>query len=70
MIADRFKIGKSCADDEIVMEMLWSCSGQIWDVLAEAFKLRLLNHVSEDAEACWYNFVVHCLRKKVVPSHP
>ena len=55
--------GKTCAEDHIVAEMLKSLPEETADTLAELFVLRLLNHVSEDAEEAWDIYMVPLIAK-------
>ena len=60
-----FKPGKTCADDHIVAEMLQALDDDILEVVASAFKLRLLNHDSEDFDKAWDQQIVLLIRKKL-----
>ena len=57
--------GKTCSDDYLVVEMLQQLDDDILDVLAGAFKFRLLNHLSEDNENAWDTQVLNLLKKKI-----
>ena len=50
--AIKMKDGKACADDLVVAEMIKAADEKFYDVLADAFRLRLLNHVSETSVSC------------------
>jgi hypothetical protein len=45
-----FNWSKTSAQDHLVCEMLKVCNEEFFGVLALAFKMRLLNHTSEDDE--------------------
>ena len=57
--------GKTCASDSVVAEMLQQLDNDIMDVLAVMFRLRILNHYSEDSEASWNDQVLNLVKKKV-----
>ena len=57
--------GKTCASDLVVAEMLQQLDDDLLDVLAVMFRLRLLNHYSEDSEASWNDQVLNLVKKKV-----
>ena len=49
MLIAKLKLGKTCAlDDLMVAEMLLEAPEEVADIIAELFKLRLLNHASCD----------------------
>ena len=56
--------GKTCADDDIVAEMLYHLEDDVLDVLAKAFVLRLLNHISEDDDRVWDNQCLNLIKKR------
>ena len=60
-----FKPGKTCADDMMVSEMLALLGDDVFEMIAEAFQLRLLNALSEDDDASWDEQLVKLLKKKV-----
>jgi hypothetical protein len=45
-----FKNNKSCAEDNVVSEMLRVLDEDVLDLIADAFKIRILNRETEDAE--------------------
>ena len=50
--------------------MLWALDDNVFETIADAFKLRLLNHVSENDENGWDTNIVQCIQKKLAPTHP
>ena len=60
--------GKSCASDMLVAEMLFQLDDDVWEAIAQTFRMRMLNHVSEDEDEAWDEQVVQLLRKKVAPK--
>ena len=48
-----FVRGKVCGDDRVVAEMLSDLEDNVYDEIAAAFRLRLINHPSDDNEAAW-----------------
>ena len=68
-------LGKTCSEDRVVIEMLRCLDIEVLDVLAAAFRLRLLNHPTEDSDNCWGLHLVAMLFKvphacKVVQFRP
>ena len=63
------KLNKSCANDLVTAEMLMFLDEEAYDMLAEMFKLRLLNHFTENDEIAWRENVIQCILKKVDPTH-
>ena len=59
------QIGKTCSEDLVVAEMLQSLDDDILDVLADLFKLRLINHTSEDSAEAWAMQNQNLIKKKV-----
>ena len=57
--------GKTCSDDLVVAEMLQELDDDLFGVLANMFKLRLLNHVSEDSEHAWAVQSLNLVKKKM-----
>ena len=57
-------IGKTCASDYVVVEMLQQLDDDVLDTLARVFRLRLLNHESEDVESAWNEQVLNLIKKK------
>ena len=41
-----------------------------FETLADAFKLRLLNHRTEDEEEAWEQYTVNLINKKLAARHP
>ncbi|CAK0878369.1 unnamed protein product, partial [Prorocentrum cordatum] len=66
----RFKLNRTCAEDLVVIEMIACLDEDTFEVLADVFRLRLLNHVSEADETSWERVVVQCILKKDEPTHP
>lgn len=64
LVALGFGKGKSCADDHIVFEMLYELGHDFYDMLAEAFRFRLLNHWTEDDDKSWAINIITLLEKK------
>jgi hypothetical protein len=52
-MALKMRKGKTCSDDLVVMEMIQELDEKILDELAEIFKLRAINHGSEDMDGSW-----------------
>ena len=67
MIFD-MRLGKSCAEDFIVIEMLRELADDILQCIARAFQLRLLNHCSEDGDDAWDFLSVLLIRKKIAAT--
>ena len=59
--------GKVCADDGLVAEMLKHLDIDILHLIADVFKLRILNHSSEDDEQAWDQVLLNLIQKKVNP---
>ncbi len=60
--------GKTCADDGLVAEMLRHLDIDILHLIADAFKLRILNHVSEKEEMAWEHIFLNLIPKIVNPG--
>jgi ribonuclease HI len=63
------KAGKTCAEDQLVAEMLQNLDLDILHLIAEAFKLRILNHGSEIKEEAWNEVVLNLIPKKKRPRN-
>jgi hypothetical protein len=62
--------GKAGSHDGVVAEMIAQLDELILDELAEVFRLRILNHASEDLEPAWDIHKVSLILKKVAPKSP
>ena len=67
-IAYRFKCNKTSADDHVVIEMITALDEDSFDFIAEAYKLRFLNHVSDNEEKAWEMHMVQCILKSPTPT--
>ena len=63
-VAFKLKRNRTCSDDNIVAEMVTCLGDDVFQVLAEIFKLRLLNHVTEDEDESWSRVMVQCILKR------
>ena len=61
----QFQKNKTCAEDNIVVEMLFQIDTDVLDELACIFQLRLLNHISEDGDDSWDLQYLNLIRKKL-----
>ena len=62
--------GKSCSEDLVVGEMLQCLDEDTYDEIAQSFRMRILNHVSEDDDDVWDSHDVSLILKKVAPTSP
>ena len=62
--------GKMCANDRVAIEMIIAFDEMVLDELAQCFRLRALNHASEDLDAVWDEYGVTLILKKVAPTSP
>ena len=62
-----FKAGKTCAEDNLVAEMLKQLDIDILDTLADIFKLRIMNHPSEEEDESWKVVMINLIPKKIKP---
>ena len=44
--------------------MLADLEDIVYDEIAAAFRLRLINHVSEDGDKCWDEHIVSLIKKR------
>ena len=58
------KLGKTCAEDGVVAEMLQQLDEDVLDLIALVFKARLLNLPSASADTSWATYCVDLVRKK------
>jgi hypothetical protein len=58
-----FEKGKNWVADHLVIEMLLHQEGELFELLARYFRLRLFNHPSEHADMAWGNHLVALLGK-------
>ena len=61
--ASQLKLGKTCSDDMVVEEMLRELSDKVYELIAQAFVMRITNHSTEDDEACWDEQLVVLVEK-------
>ena len=66
-VAFSFSKGKASSGDRIVIEMIKELDEVILQELAGIFKLRVLNHASEDDEEAWDFHQASLILKKVAP---
>ena len=59
---------KSCAEDHVVFEMLHALDQEFFDILAYAFRFRLLNHFSESGDDVWESNVITLEEQRVGAS--
>ena len=62
--------GKMCANDRVAVEMVIALGEFVLDELAQCFRLRALNHASEDSDTVWDEYGVILILKKVAPTSP
>ena len=60
--------GKMSANDRIAIEMVIALDELVLDELAQCFRLRALNHESEDTDGVWDEYGVTLILKKVAPT--
>ena len=63
-VALHFSKGRTSAADDVVIEMLLACDDMVFDVFAQIFLLRFLNHETDDSEQSWKEHVVKHIGKK------
>ena len=63
-VANGFTKRRTSADDGIVIEMILACNEHVLEILAQMFRLRILNHESEDGENVWNEHIVNLIGKK------
>ena len=63
-VAWAFRKRTSCAEDQILIEMLRELDSDIWDKIASCFQYRLLNHWTEAADDLWNMQLVTMVKKK------
>ena len=62
--------GKMSANDRVAIEMIIALDEMVLDELAQCFRLRALNHESEDTDKVWDEYGVTLIMKKVAPTSP
>ena len=50
--------GKACAKDRVSIEMILALDELVLDELVQCFRLRALNHSSEDTDTVWDDYGV------------
>ena len=61
---------KACANDRVAIEMILALDELVLDELAQCFRLRALNHSSEDTDTVWADYRVTLIMKKVALTPP
>ena len=61
---------KMCANDRAAAEMVIAFDELVLDELAQCFRLRALDHASEDSDTVWDEYGVTVFMKKVTPYIP
>ena len=64
-IAWAFQKRMSCAEDQIVIEMLRALDSDIWETIASCFQFRLMNHWTEGTDALWRTQLVTTVKKNM-----
>eukprot|EP00971_Amphidinium_carterae_P326327 6457033-Amphidinium_carterae.1 len=59
-------LGKTCAEDRVVAEMLIGLPEEVYDKVAEVFRLRLLNLPPVARDNVWDRHVVRLIKKTVL----
>ena len=54
----------SCAEDQVVIEMLRELDSDVWETIASCFQFRLMNHWTEDVDNLWNQQLVTVVKKK------
>ena len=54
----------SCAEDQVVIEMLRELDSDIWETIASCFQFRLMNHWTEETDKSWNTQLVTMVKKK------
>ena len=63
----KFKDGKTCARDNVVTEMLTLLDEDFFEHLAGAFRLKLLNHRTDEQDQAWTELEITCILKRGKP---
>ena len=63
-IALAFQKRTSCAEDQVVIEMLREIDADIWETIASCFQFRLMNHWTEETDKSWNTQLVAIVKKK------
>ena len=61
-IAFAFQKRTSCAEDQVVIEMLRELDADIWETIASCFQFRLMNHC-EETDKSWNTQLVAIVKK-------
>ena len=61
--------GKACANDRDVIEMIVALNEMVLDELAQCFRLRALDHISEDTDEVWDEHSVALILKEFSPPY-
>jgi hypothetical protein len=69
-MALKFGKGKMSANDRVAIEMVIALDELVLSELAQCFRLRALNHESEDADDVWDAYGVTLILKKLAPTSP
>ena len=59
-----FRKRTSCAEDQVVIEMLRELDADIWETIASCFQFRLMNRWTEETDKLWKTQLVTMVKKK------
>ena len=65
-IAFAFRKRTSCAEDQVVIEMLRELDSDIWVTIASSFQFSLMKHWTDDSDKLWKTQLVTMVKKKNV----